>query len=538
MTVAELLVSNLREAGTRAIFGMPGGGSNLDVIDAARRAGLPFVLAQTETGGALMAAAQAEITGAPGACLCTLGPGVSSIVNGVAHGFLDRVPLVVMTDAMGADPLQFAHQWLPHDALLARITKSSDVLTAGTAGIVQAAIALASDPPRGPVHIECLAPEMSVEVDLPALAERVKRTHGAALAARQQAAEPMTVPDRMLRLVREARRPVVLAGLEARAPECVAALRALVAAHTLPVFVTYKAKGVIPDDHPSYAGLFTLGEIERPFIERADLMITVGLDAVELLPRLSPYRQPIVHCGGSIPENQFPPGERVPGPPARAFAAISADVADVEWRADEIARHRQAQRAAVMAPADGFSPGEAIAVVAEATGDSSHVTVDAGAHMFPAMALLPADVPGRILISNGLSTMGFALPTAIGAALLTPNRPTVAVTGDAGLLMCAGELRTAARERLRVIVVVMADDELSLIRIKQDRRDLPCEGVHLGEMDWPGMARAMGVRGSRATDASSLRQQLDEAMRAEGPSLIEARIDPAPYSAMLRAIRG
>jgi acetolactate synthase-1/2/3 large subunit len=158
--------------------------------------------------------------------------------------------------------------------------------------------------------------------------------------------------------------------------------------------------------------------------------------------------------------------------------------------------------------------------------------------MFPAMTLLPADRPGRILISNGLSTMGFALPAAIGAGLLSPGDPVVAITGDAGLLMCAGELRTAARERLRVIVVVMADDELSLIRIKQDRRGLLSEGIHLGEMDWPGLARAMGCRGASASTPDELARTVAAAMDHPGPSLVEARIDPSVYSRMLQAIRG
>jgi acetolactate synthase-1/2/3 large subunit len=226
-------------------------------------------------------------------------------------------------------------------------------------------------------------------------------------------------------------------------------------------------------------------------------------------------------------------------PLAHALEVIDADLnATPEWNAADIAQHRDAQRAAVMAAGRDLSPGDAVTVVAEATRTACHVTVDAGAHMFPAMTLLPADRPGRILISNGLSTMGFALPAAIGAALLSPDDPVVAVTGDAGLLMCAGELRTAARERLRVVVVVFADDELSLIRIKQDRRRLASDGVRLGDMDWPGFARAIGCRGSRACDAEALRDRVSEAMRADGPSLIEARIDPSVYGEMLRAIRG
>ncbi|HTM31753.1 MAG TPA: thiamine pyrophosphate-binding protein [Vicinamibacterales bacterium] len=538
MTVAELLVAGLKGAGTRAIFGMPGGGSNLDVIDAARRAGLRFVLSQTETGGALMAAAQAEITGAPGACLCTLGPGVSSIVNGVAHAFLDRVPLVVMTDAIESGPARFEHQRLPHDALLASITKASMALTAERPDSVQAAIELATSHPAGPVHFDCAAPAMSADVSLTAVADGLRQRLEKAVGART-APEPPQPSERACQLLRDARRPVLIAGLDARPPGCAAALGALCGRRVFPVFATYKAKGAIADDHPSYAGLFTLGEIERPLIERADLIITAGLDAVELLPRVSRYRQPFIHCAASYPEGQFPPGDHLSMPLTHALEAIDAHLnAALEWNAADIARHRDAQRAAVMMAGEGLSPGEAVTIVAEATRAARHVTVDAGAHMFPAMTLLPADRPGRILISNGLSTMGFALPAAIGAALLAPDDPVVALTGDAGLLMCVGELRTAVREQLRVIVVVMADDELSLIRIKQDRRGLPSQGVRLGEMDWPGLARAMGCPGASASSPDELARAMAAAMDRPGPSLVEARIDPSGYSRMLQAIRG
>jgi len=537
MTVAELLVAGLKGAGTRAIFGMPGGGSNLDVIDAARRAGLRFVLSQTETGGALMAAAQAEITGAPGACLCTLGPGVSSIVNGVAHAFLDRVPLVVMTDAIESGPARFEHQRLPHDALLARITKASMALTAERPDSVQAAIELASSHPAGPVHFDCAAPAMSADVFLTAVADGLRQRLKAVAAC--TAPEPPQPSERACQLLRDARRPVLIAGLDARAPGGAAALGVLCGRRAFPVFVTYKAKGAIADDHPSYAGLFTLGEIERPFIERADLIITAGLDAVELLPRVSRYRQPFIHCAASYPEGQFPPGDHLSMPLAHALQAIDAHLnAALEWNAADIAQHRDAQRAAVMMAGEGLSPGEAVTIVAEATRAARHVTVDAGAHMFPAMTLLPTDRLGRILISNGLSTMGFALPAAIGAALLAPDDPVVALTGDAGLLMCVGELRTAVREQLRVIVVVMADDELSLIRVKQDRRGLPSQGVRLGDMDWPGLARAMGCPGASASSPDELARAMVTAMDHPGPSLVEARIDPSGYSRMLQAIRG
>src|SRR5690349_4394616 len=154
-TVAEVVVQRLRDVGVRTLFGVPGGGSNLDLIAAAERAGLPFVLTSTETASAIAAVAQAEITGAPGACLTTLGPGATSVVNGVACAFLERAPVVVFTDSQPAST-PFAHQRIDHRALMAPITKFSEILTVETASSVTAvALHTAVDGRPGPVHLDC-----------------------------------------------------------------------------------------------------------------------------------------------------------------------------------------------------------------------------------------------------------------------------------------------------------------------------------------------------------------------------------------------
>jgi len=166
------------------------------------------------------------------------------------------------------------------------------------------------------------------------------------------------------------------------------------------------------------------------------------------------------------------------------------------------------------------------------------VTVDAGAHMVPATMLWPVSAPNGMLISNGLSTMGFALPAAIGAALTGPDRPVVALTGDGGLLMCAGELLTAARERLRVIVIVFNDASLSLIEIKQQARRLRPAGVALGDVRWRALAEGFGMPSFEASSDHELARALGQALDVDGPSLIEARIDRSNYSAMMRVVRG
>jgi acetolactate synthase-1/2/3 large subunit len=193
----------------------------------------------------------------------------------------------------------------------------------------------------------------------------------------------------------------------------------------------------------------------------------------------------------------------------------------------------------IRVPGGGLTAQRVVDVAARRlAGSCSRVTVDAGAHMLPATALWPVSASSGMLISNGLSTMGFALPAAIGAALLDRSRPAVALTGDGGLLMCAGELLTAARERLPVMTIVFDDASLSLIEIKQQARGLAPAGVGLGAVDWVKLANGFGVEAWAAADEAELDRAIAEARGRSGPTLIEAKIDRSNYGATLRAVRG
>jgi acetolactate synthase-1/2/3 large subunit len=221
-----------------------------------------------------------------------------------------------------------------------------------------------------------------------------------------------------------------------------------------------------------------------------------------------------------------------------AVGEIERHLGDSHWEGDQVRAHVIRQQRAVDIPTDGLGAHRVVRIVAEQFAAQARVTVDAGAHMFAATMLWPAREPNGVLISNGLSTMGFALPAAIGAALLEPDRPVVALTGDGGLLMCAAELLTAAREKLRIITVVFNDAALSLIEIKQQLKGHPHAGVALGDVNWSAIAEGFGVAPFVAGTELELAQSLDAAARLRGPSLIDVRIDKSNYDAMLRAIRG
>jgi acetolactate synthase I/II/III large subunit len=548
ISVADLVVRHLRQAGVGFVFGVPGGGSNLDLVAAAGRAGLPFVLTATETAAAIAAVAQAEISGRPGVCLTTLGPGVTSVVNGVACAWLDRAPLLVFTDSHpAATGGVFEHQRVDHRALLAPVTKWSARLSPENAdAVVREAIDRAMTEPRGPVHIECPGDVLSAPVVTPDGTRRRVETEDVGLVLLDVGRVLLDPASLARSLLARANKPLLIVGLGARRPLDAEAIATLCARRGLPAMVTYKAKGVVPDGAPHFAGVFTNGVLERPLVAEADLLLGIGLDPVELIPRPWTYDAPIVYIGpASVDDHHVPFAAQLVADIPSGLQLAGDLLSKSAWDLDAV-HHALVEQRQRLCPASKRLAPHRVVQIAAAT--RARVTVDAGAHMFPATLLWPVAEPNGMLISNGLSTMGFALPAAIGAALVEREaatgtggghgRPVIALTGDGGLLMCIGELLTAVRERLHVIVIVFADASLSLIDIKQQRRRLASAGVALGAIDWCALAASMGAVAHCARTEEELERALARGLAAPGPTVIEARIDPGTYAETLHTIRG
>jgi len=542
-TVADLLVEGLVRAEVPRIFGVPGGGSNLEVLEAARARDLPFVLCHQEWAACIMGAVTGDLTGRPGAVVSTLGPGVTASATGLAHARLDRSPLIYISDRHPADVLEFAsHQYLDHAGHLGAITKGSVTVSADSAGHwIAHAVQLALAEPRGPVH-----------VDLPADVAG-QRAIPTATSVRPA---PLPTPDeerleRAAEMIRSAKRPLVVAGLGCR-PVDAKWLQAFAEALPAPVLTTYKAKGAIPDPHPLALGIFTGGALEEPLVTRADLIIAFGLDTVELIPRRWSYSAPVLsltRCAATDPRLRAPGGGGYFTPALEVvgdLATILEDLAprimpkgtESNWDVAEVDRIRRQRLAALEVAVPGLAPHRVAQMTRELTAGGSIASVDAGAHMFPATTYWQALEPGELLISNGLATMGFALPAAIAAQLVYPDRRVVCFTGDGGLMMVASELETVARLHLPIMIVVFNDEALSLIEVKQEQKGLEGVSMRYAGPDLRALARAFGLRAFAATDEPSLNQALIAAQTAPGPALIDARIDPSGYRRMLEIVRG
>ena len=510
--VADAIAGALGRAGTRSLFGVPGGGTNLDLIGACEARGIGFVLCHGEAAGAIMAATTAELSGVPGASVATRGPGAASAVNGVAHALLDRLPMVLVTDALAlADRPRISHPRLDHASVFRDVTRAS--IAIGVDGAVETAeraLAIAVGVPPGPVHLDVIVDAPRAVVQVPGAERAIART----------AVEP--VVERLA----AARRPVVLVGGGARAHA--AALSLLLAGTWIPALATYKAKGLLPPAND--AGLLTGGTAERPLLEAADLIVAIGVDPVELIPAAWPYAATVVTIGEwPISEPYLGAALELVGPLDDALAGMQLDgsgwdVAPAAWKAGTL------ERIAVVV--DGLDPRAVIRAVAEAN-PGALATVDAGAHMLVAMP----HWPGRALISSGLATMGFALPAAIAAAHETGRR-VVCLTGDGGLGMCLAELETAARLAVPVTVVVLNDAALSLIAIKQRSTGHGGPGaVRHRAVDFARVAEGFGIASSRAASLAAVERALADAPRT-GPFLLDAVVDPSGYAAVLAGTRG
>jgi acetolactate synthase I/II/III large subunit len=564
---ATAIVAALAGAGTRVVFGVPGGGPNLDVVGAAGAAGLRFVLTHTETAAAIMAATSADLTGTPGAVLVTRGPGLASAVNGIAHAALDRLPLVVIADTVrAAEAGRVSHQRLDQGALGGAVAKA--VLTVGgdQAGPMAAqAVRRALAAPPGPVialmddGARAAGPAQGPEEEGPVAQGPPADGPPADGGAQASDLAPLATA------LGQARRPVLLLGAHAVAHT--AAIRAAVAGHGIPALHTYRARGIVPDAGAEAGGLLTGGTMEWPLLAHADLIVGLGVDEAEMIPAAWDYPAPTMlvsewpagrtglarggmartrassYSAGATSYFTGATTLTTPLPAVIDLLAAWTPATGPRWapgagRAARAETTRRLAGAAVAAP--GTLAPQQVATVARAhTPPDTIATVDAGAHMLAVMPLWEVDEPRRLLISSGLATMGFALPAAIAAALCSPGQPVVAFTGDGGLGMTLAEIETAVRLRLRIVVIVFNDAALSLIKIKQRTAGQGgAEAVDYGPVSFAGVATSMGAAAAAAGTGAELATALDAALRRDGPTVVDVAVDPAGYPAVMELSRG
>lgn len=502
-------------------------------MEAGRQAGLEFLLTRHEATASLMADVTGQISGKPGVCVATLGPGAVNMTLGVANAFLDRSPLLAITAAHATTAAPYAtHQKLDLNAVYRPFTKLAITLDGvDTAAKVQHAIDVSLAARRGPVHI-------ALPSDVARAAE--KRGHSTFCENEKKlSVSVFAVADALSR----ARRPIAILGLDLDPRVDPPAVRAFVEALALPTFVTPKAKGILPEDHPLFCGVcagVSGDAVVLDFFQQADLLVGIGFEPVES-DKLWHQTMTLVNVGPvSIAGSDYRPH-------AEAIGAVPALLAELrqlvtqrfDWTADDRSQFRQALDA-VLRPAArprGLSGFELTRRLRERFPRDTICTTDVGSVKMVTSQAWTSFEPLSFLESNGLSAMSYSLPAAMAARLLFPNRPILCTIGDGGFGMTMADIETCVRERLHFITVVYNDDSLSLIDVAQRRRGHPTLGVRYGPIDFASATAAMGAWSRRVETMEQLDAAVTEGLRVDKPVVIDAIVDPSEYVAHTAAAR-
>jgi acetolactate synthase I/II/III large subunit len=532
-TCAEVVARTLREAGVRRMFGLPGG-EVLEVLEAARREGIGFVLTRHEPAASFMADVSGQIERRPGVCLATLGPGAVNLTLGVANAYLDRSPLLALTGAHARAAAPYAtHQQLDLEAVFRPFTKQTLTLDGvDTEAKVRAAIRTSLEPRMGPVHI-------AIPSDVARGSDRTTGVPLGPLDPPPVGPAATAAVDAVAAEIARARRPVVILGLDVDPVRDTAAVRAFVRRLGAPVFVTPKAKGLLPEDDPLFLGVCAgvAGDsVIVDFLSGADLLVGVGFEPVES-DKLWHRTMKLVSIGPvTIAAGDFRPHLEAVGDLPAALESIQARVPGrTEWAAEDLAalRARLLDALRPKAQPQGLSPYELTRGLRELFPRDTVLVTDVGSVKAITTQAWTAYEPRTFFESNGLSSMSYALPGAMAARLAFPDRPVLCTIGDGGFGMALAEIETCVRERLHFTTVVYDDAALSQIAAAQKRRGHPSHGVRYSAVDFAAVATALGAWARRVETMDALDAAVRESRDVDRPVVIDAVVDPAEYDAQL-----
>jgi len=524
VNAAQLLVRCLENEGVRYVFGIPGE-ETLDLNAALEDSDkIQFVLTRHEQAAAFMADVYGRLSSFPGVCLATLGPGATNLLTGVADAQLDRAPLVAITGQAGLERVHLeSHQYIDVVQMFTPVTKWSTRVSVpeSVPEVVRKAFRLARIEKPGATHIEL--PEDVAREEVRSAPLEVRRTSYPQ--AQREAVH------RAAAIINAAKGPVVLAGngvtrRNAVGNPTVDALRRFVQRSRIWATHTYMAKGVL--DPLGQHSLPPVG-LQRPgadlanvkLLAEADVVIAVGYDLVEWAPVLwNPKRDKIVvHIDSTAAEldGHYQPSIEVIGELDESLKALAELVNPRAERDSVIAAGQTRLGKDVPVPLPPFA---VIADLRDALGPDDIVVSDVGAHKVWLARLFPTERPNTVVISNGLASMGIALPGAIAAKLVRPERKVVAFCGDGGFLMNVQELETAKRLGTAIVIVVLVDDRLGVIEVNEKRQFGRVFATEFGNPDFVQLAHAFGVAGYAVESAKDLLPTLRHALDLGGPAMI------------------
>ncbi len=526
-TAAQIIAQKLHAAGCRHAFGMPGG-EVLLLMQALDEVGIEFTLCKHENNAGYLAEGSYHATGAPGILLTTIGPGLANGLNSVANAYQEQVPLIVLSGCIGTGEAEsFTHQVIDQSALMAPITKAQFQVAKGSAQqVVEKALSIARADPPGPVHIDVPHDLAGSEVAV------IERALLAPIRAAWPEGEALETARDMLS---RAKNPVILAGLGAVHHHAGAAILALAEAAEIPVITTYKAKGIIDEAHPLCLGGHGLSPksdtVVLPLLAESDCVILAGYDPIEMRNGwLEPWDAAnaidIIHA--DIQHGMHSAAVRFVGDVALGVAALQS-AAPAKTGGAPAARAKLAE---MFAEREDWGPHQVFSSVLGCLPEGGVATADSGAHRILLSQMWQCKTPQTLLQSTCFCTMGIALPLAMGYAKAAgPNGPrVVAFMGDAGFEMVAGELATLRDLGVNLTIVVLVDESLSLIDLKQSRSNLPQLGVNFGATNITAVAKAYNGVSAWITNKEQLIAATNSAFINDGFTLLACKIEKSHYA--------
>ena len=523
---SDLFVECLEAEGVRHVFGIPGE-ETLDLNESLEDSSIEFVPVRHEQGGAYMADVYGRLTGRAGVCLGTLGPGATNLTTSVADAYLDRAPLVALTGQGDLERMhKESHQYVDIVSLMKPITKWNARLNdpAIIPEVVRKAFKVAETEKPGSTHIELPEDVMAAEVEgTPLPRKRPVRPEPAAR-------ELLKAAD----VIRGALNPIALAGNGVVRGGASPALREFVRATGIPVAESFMGKGVVDPHDPKSLGSVGLqsGDYAMAGFEDADVVIAIGYDLVEHSPEhWNPKRDKKIICIDSLPaeiDEYFIPEVELVGDIYHILTRLGEECRHVphaggSTRLREVVLGRF--NAAQMDDHFPMQPPRALWEIRDALGSHDILISDVGLHKLWIGRMFPAYEPNTVLIANGLAGMGFAVPAAIGAKLVHPDRKVVAVNGDGGFLMNCQELETAKRLGTAFVSIIWENQQFGSIVWKQDRKFDRHFGTDFTNPDFVQLAESFGLPAWRIESVGEFRQRLTQALELDVPSLIVLPID-------------
>jgi acetolactate synthase-1/2/3 large subunit len=525
---SDLLVAALENEGVDRIFGIPGE-ENLDVVESLRSSKIELILTRHEQAAAFMAATHGRLTGHPGVCLSTLGPGALNFTTGAAYAHLGAMPMLMIT---GQKPIKSARQarfqivnivdaMRPLTKATRQIVSASSIPT-----IVRDAFRVAMEERPGPVHLE-LPEDIAAEMaDAPLVpVHPIDRA----------IASPAAL-DRVAALIQQAESPLIMLGAAASRPHLVEPLSDFVRRTRIPFFNTQMGKGSVTGGAKLYVGTAALSERDyvHDAIDRADLIITIGHDVVEkppfLMGRAAPGRK-VIHIGyssASVEEVFFPDAELV-GDIGASVTALGDRLTGTLSKDNPILALREGILAHLEEGADDprfpVTPQRLVHDVRSVLPEDGIACLDNGMYKIWFARQFRTHVANTLLLDNALATMGAGLPSAIMAKLLHPERRVMAICGDGGFMMNSQEIETAVRLKLDLVVLVIVDAAYGMIRWKQAVDKFQDYGMTFGNPDFAAYARAYGANGHNVVATEDVAPTLEKAFAAGGVHIVAVPID-------------